>query len=315
MHFALNHITAPQLGCAAFMDLAAELGCVGVELRNDLDRPLFDGLPPEDARQMAQEAQRRREDNEMEYYRTNSARLIERYEEYQRRAQQSRAMADRMLLQAHGIPTRGDAGFGGGGGGGGGARSGGPGATTILAPRNGGGSGDRLDSAVIEAALMMSMEEEAERQRRREAGEGSDAAEGSDGGNVAGGTQPPSLAALLTSSSARAGAGTSGSRRRMLRARSGRGPTSTHIGTAGMLMQGISEEDQVAMAIALSLRETENAQNDGSNDGEGDGGGGAASGNGDNDDAISSENSSEAADAQNSTAEDEGTERDGQNQT
>ena len=277
---------------------------IHAQLQSQNDHPL--------ARQMAQEAQRRREDNEMEYYRTNSARLIERYEEYQRRAQQSRAMADRMLLQAHGIPTRGDAGFGGGGG----ARSGGPGATTILAPRNGGGSGDRLDSAVIEAALMMSMEEEAERQRRREAGEGGDAAENNGGGNnAAGGTQPPSLAALLTSSSARAGAGTSGSRRRMLRARSGRGPTSTHIGTAGMLMQGISEEDQVAMAIALSLRETENAQNDGSNDGEGDGGGGAASGNGDNDDAISSENSSEAADAQNSTAEDEGTERDGQNQT
>jgi 2-keto-myo-inositol isomerase len=34
--FALNHMTAPQLDCRSFLDLAAELGCVGVELRNDL---------------------------------------------------------------------------------------------------------------------------------------------------------------------------------------------------------------------------------------------------------------------------------------
>ena len=278
---------------------------IHAQLQSRNDHPL--------ARQMAEEAQRRREDNEMEYYRANSGRLIERYEEYQRRARQSRAMADRMLLQAHGIPTRGEAGFAARSGVGGG---GSPGATTILAPRNGDGSGG-LDSAVIEAALMMSMEEEAERQRRREAGEGGDAG-GSDGGNAAGGAQPPSLAALLSSSSARAGAGTSGSRRRMLRARSGRGPTSTHIGTAGMLMQGISEEDQVAMAIALSLREAESAQNDGSNnddEGEaGDGGGVAGSGNGDNDVANSGSNS-EAANTQNAIAEDQDTERDGQNQT
>lgn len=34
--FALNHMATPQLGCRAFLDLAAQLGCVGVELRNDL---------------------------------------------------------------------------------------------------------------------------------------------------------------------------------------------------------------------------------------------------------------------------------------
>lgn len=34
--FALNQIAAPKLGCRAFLDLAASLGCVGVELRNDL---------------------------------------------------------------------------------------------------------------------------------------------------------------------------------------------------------------------------------------------------------------------------------------
>ena len=51
-HFALNHMTAPQLDCRRFVDVAASLGCVGVELRNDLvDKRLsgaafFDGETP-----------------------------------------------------------------------------------------------------------------------------------------------------------------------------------------------------------------------------------------------------------------------------
>ncbi|CAD7049879.1 sugar epimerase [Pseudorhizobium endolithicum] len=50
--FALNHVTAPRLTCRQFIDLAAELNCVGVELRNDLadkrlsHRPFFDGEDP-----------------------------------------------------------------------------------------------------------------------------------------------------------------------------------------------------------------------------------------------------------------------------
>jgi 2-keto-myo-inositol isomerase len=53
INFALNHITTPRLDCRAFTDLAASLGCVGVELRNDLaDKNLtqaafFDGQKPE----------------------------------------------------------------------------------------------------------------------------------------------------------------------------------------------------------------------------------------------------------------------------
>jgi 2-keto-myo-inositol isomerase len=43
---ALNHMTVPRLDYEAFLDLAAALGCVGVEVRNDIERPLFDGLPP-----------------------------------------------------------------------------------------------------------------------------------------------------------------------------------------------------------------------------------------------------------------------------
>ncbi len=52
--FALNHITAPRLNSRDFVDLAAGLGCAGVELRNDLadkrlsDRAFFDGENPKD---------------------------------------------------------------------------------------------------------------------------------------------------------------------------------------------------------------------------------------------------------------------------
>ena len=51
--FSLNHMTAPRLDCRRFLDLAASLGCVGVELRDDLaDKKLssanfFDGEAPE----------------------------------------------------------------------------------------------------------------------------------------------------------------------------------------------------------------------------------------------------------------------------
>ena len=47
--FALNHMAAPRLSCRAFIDLAASLGCEGIELRNDLadkkltDADFFDG--------------------------------------------------------------------------------------------------------------------------------------------------------------------------------------------------------------------------------------------------------------------------------
>ena len=46
LDFALNQKTASRLNFAAFLDLAAVLGCVGVEPRNDLGRPLFDGIAP-----------------------------------------------------------------------------------------------------------------------------------------------------------------------------------------------------------------------------------------------------------------------------
>ncbi len=46
MDFSLNQMTTPRLDYGRFIDLASRLGCAGVEVRNDLGRPLFDGLDP-----------------------------------------------------------------------------------------------------------------------------------------------------------------------------------------------------------------------------------------------------------------------------
>lgn len=51
--FALNHMTAPRLDYAAFLDLAKGLGCIGVEFRNDLGRPLYEGADPAEVRAAA----------------------------------------------------------------------------------------------------------------------------------------------------------------------------------------------------------------------------------------------------------------------
>ena len=53
MQTALNHMTVPNLGYIPFLELAAKLGCVGVEVRNDISRPLFDNLDPAEAGQIA----------------------------------------------------------------------------------------------------------------------------------------------------------------------------------------------------------------------------------------------------------------------
>ncbi|MEZ5769455.1 MAG: hypothetical protein R3D80_18635 [Paracoccaceae bacterium] len=53
MKWALNHMTTPNLGYEDFLDLAVKLGCVGVEVRNDIDLPLFDGMDPGDAGALA----------------------------------------------------------------------------------------------------------------------------------------------------------------------------------------------------------------------------------------------------------------------
>jgi 2-keto-myo-inositol isomerase len=51
--FALNHMTVAKLGYRDLLDLAARLGCTGVEVRNDLTQPLFDGMDPAEAGDLA----------------------------------------------------------------------------------------------------------------------------------------------------------------------------------------------------------------------------------------------------------------------
>ncbi|HMO08248.1 MAG TPA: TIM barrel protein [Paracoccaceae bacterium] len=51
--FALNHMTVARMSFARLLDTAAVLGCTGVEVRNDLPQPLFDGLDPAAAGEMA----------------------------------------------------------------------------------------------------------------------------------------------------------------------------------------------------------------------------------------------------------------------
>jgi 2-keto-myo-inositol isomerase len=52
--FALNHMTVARLSYTDLLDLASELGCVGVEVRNDLPQALFDGMDPAAAGALAQ---------------------------------------------------------------------------------------------------------------------------------------------------------------------------------------------------------------------------------------------------------------------
>lgn len=45
-HFALNHMTVARLSFRDLVALSKQLGCVGIEVRNDLPQPLFDGMDP-----------------------------------------------------------------------------------------------------------------------------------------------------------------------------------------------------------------------------------------------------------------------------
>lgn len=52
---ALNHMTAARMSYAGLLEAAAALGCSGVEVRNDLPQPLFDGMAAEAGGEMARE--------------------------------------------------------------------------------------------------------------------------------------------------------------------------------------------------------------------------------------------------------------------
>ena len=47
LKFAVNHMTVPSMTVDQLISLARDLACAGIELRNDLAGPLFDGAAPE----------------------------------------------------------------------------------------------------------------------------------------------------------------------------------------------------------------------------------------------------------------------------
>ena len=53
--FALNHATVARASYVELLNIAAALGCIGVEVRNDLPQPLFDGEDAAAAGNMARE--------------------------------------------------------------------------------------------------------------------------------------------------------------------------------------------------------------------------------------------------------------------
>jgi 2-keto-myo-inositol isomerase len=55
IEFALNHMAMPRLSAIGLLDAARDLGCTGVEFRNDLPGPLFDGIDPARIRDAAAE--------------------------------------------------------------------------------------------------------------------------------------------------------------------------------------------------------------------------------------------------------------------
>jgi 2-keto-myo-inositol isomerase len=56
IRFALNHMSVARASYADLLSTAWTLGCVGVEVRNDLPQPLFDGATPQTGGQMARDA-------------------------------------------------------------------------------------------------------------------------------------------------------------------------------------------------------------------------------------------------------------------
>lgn len=55
LDFALNQVTMAKAPMRDFLQVAGNLSCVGVELRNDLGRPVFDGMPAKHAGAMVRD--------------------------------------------------------------------------------------------------------------------------------------------------------------------------------------------------------------------------------------------------------------------
>jgi hypothetical protein len=180
--------------------------------------------------------------------------------------------------------------------------------------RGGNGDVNSLDDLVVlEAAILLSMEAEAEANRERDRGQ-FDAARhagagfplvrslfGGNDGDGGNGDRTAAADASSESAAERTLRRLNASRRRHLIERAaGSGSAARHRGlmaeaaldTASMMMRGISEEEQIAMAIAASLEEQQNTSNDAENAEEAEGGGSSSSsGDNSNDSGSISSNS------------------------
>lgn len=213
------------------------------EMRAQLSHPL--------TMQMEAEANERRMENDRAYYQTQSGSLRE-----------LRAQRAAELFRTHSARVSSS------------RRRGGPGGrdwNQIVGAFERGGNGEIQsldDLVVLEAAILLSMEEDARRSRGGEEPSAFDAARHARDGfplvrsflanrdAPASNAQVQSLARSLSSTNRR--------RNQLLRAgyrTSSPSPDST-IETANMLMQGISEEEQIAMAIAASLQDQTNTTNE-----------------------------------------------------
>ena len=126
--------------------------------------------------------------------------------------------------------------------------------------RNPTGRGATMEDLMrLEAAFLLGMDGDTRRQRnlnRTGTSSRSDNNDGEDG-----------LAAGFGYSARSSGAFGGPPRRVQVRGSGGRGISSTHLDTAELYMRGVSEEEQLAMAIAMSMQDQQQTQNTVQNEG------------------------------------------------
>ena len=128
------------------------------------------------------------------------------------------------------------------------------------------GGGSSLEDLMrLEAAFFLGMDNDNARRPQRSGrnGRNSDADESADGDGDDNDEAADGLGGLAQfgrASSSPFGLGRPGSRRIVRRLGGNRGVSSTHLDTAELLMRGVSEEEQLAMAIAMSMQDSQQPQ-------------------------------------------------------
>ena len=125
--------------------------------------------------------------------------------------------------------------------------------------RTGRGNGPTMEDLMrMEAAFLLGMDNDIRRQRNQN----NSPSARSDEDGLAGRFGFPDHQTARSSSSLMGGP----SRRVQVRGSAGRGISSTHLDTAELYMRGVSEEEQLAMAIALSMQDQQQTENEGQED-------------------------------------------------